>query len=93
MGYVYYHDADDADDGTVKVDQVNQPELFAGFKEKFNALTFSTERGYAKVCGLTPFSGKSPFSKKIGEDCMTVAKKELMEFLNSLQLAGTVTQE
>jgi len=45
------------------------------------------------VCGLGGFQGKDPFEKKIGADCLTVAKKDLMEFLNSLQLPSTVTQE
>ena len=31
--------------------------------------------------------------KKIGEDCLTVPKKDIVDFLNSLQLTANVRQE
>ena len=42
---------------------------------------------------MADFQGKAPFAKKIGEDCLTVAKKDLVDFFNSLQMNTTVKQE
>ncbi len=93
MGHVYYHDTKGAEEGTVKVDSLNNAETFNLFKQTLTKIQFHTERWYTRICGLSAFQWKSPFEKKIGTDCLTVAKKDLMEFLNSLQLPSTVTQE
>jgi penicillin-binding protein 1A len=93
MGHVYYHDAKGTEEAIVKVDPISNPQTFEAFKQAFLKIQFTTERWFTRVCGLTSFQGKDPFEKKIGTDCLTVAKKDLMEFLNSLQLPSTVTQE
>lgn len=93
MGYIYYHDSSASDKSTVIVDPVNSPETFATFKNVLSQISFSTERWFSRVCWLTSFQTKDPFEKKSGADCLTVAKKDLMEFLNSLQISTTVKQE
>jgi len=42
---------------------------------------------------LADFQGKAPFNKGLGEDCLTVPKKDLVDFYNSLQLNTTAKQE
>lgn len=93
MGYVYYHDLKGTEEGIVKIDPKSSPETFNTFKQAFSKIRFTTERGFSRVCGLAAFQGKEPFGKKVGEDCLTIAKKDLIEFLNSLQISTTVTQE
>lgn len=93
MGYIYYHDTKGTEEGIVKVDPISNPTVFATFKNAASQMRFTTERGFTRVCGLSPFLWKSPFEKKVGADCLTVAKKDLLEFLNSLQLATTAVQE
>lgn len=65
---------------------------FTTFQNAFNKITFTTQRGFSRICGLSDFQGKKPFDKKVGEDCLTVPKKDIMEFLNSLQLNVTLKQ-
>lgn len=93
MGYIYHHDTKGTEEGIVKVDPISNPAVFATFKNAASQMRFSTERGFTRVCGLSPFQWKSPFEKKVGVDCLTVAKKDLLEFLNSLQLSTTAVQE
>ncbi len=93
MGYIYHHDTKGTEEGIVKVDPISNPAVFATFKNVASQMRFSTERGFTRVCGLSPFQWKSPFEKKVGVDCLTVAKKDLLEFLNSLQLSTTAVQE
>lgn len=94
MGYIYYHDTKSTEnDGEVVISPASNPAAFDTFKKAFSGITFNTERGFSRICGLSPFQGKDPFQKKIGTDCLTVAKKDFMEFLNSLRLPSTVTQE
>ncbi len=94
MGYVYYHDTKATEtEGEVVISPTSNQPAFDAFKKAFSGITYSTERGFARICGLSPFQGKNPFEKKIGIDCLTVAKKDFIEFLNSLQLPTTVTQE
>lgn len=93
MGYVYYHDTNGSQEWIVKVDTLSNPEIFASFKQALSQMRFTTERGFTRVCGLSSFSWKAPFEKRLWDDCLTVAKKDLTEFLNSLQLSAKVTQE
>lgn len=93
MGYVYYHDPKNTSEGVVKVNPASDLTTFTLFQTSFNKMTFATQRGFSKVCGIGDFQGKSPFAKRIGEDCLTVAKKDLVDFLNSLQLNTNVKQE
>lgn len=93
MGYIYYHDTKGTEEGIVKVDSVSSPAVFSVFKNSASQIRFTTERGFSRVCGLSAFQWKSPFEKKLWTDCITVNKKDLLEFLNSLQLSTTVTQE
>ena len=93
MGYIYYHDVKWNADDVVKVDPTSDADTFATFKKSFTKITFTTQRGFTQICGLGDFAGKAPFYKKKGDDCLTVAKKDLVEFWNSLQLATTVKQD
>lgn len=93
MGYVYYHDPKNTSEGVVKVNTTNDTTTFTLFQTSFNKMTFTTQRGFTKVCGLGDFQWKDPFSKKIGEDCLAVPKKDLVDFLNSLQLNAHIKQE
>lgn len=92
MGYVYYHDSKNTNEGIVRVNKISDPTTFAFFQAAFSKMTFTTQRGFTKVCGIADFQWKSPFDKSVGTDCETVPKKDLMEFLNSLQINTTVKQ-
>ncbi len=93
MGYIYYHDTKGTEEGIVKVDPLSNPAVFSTFKEALSKIRFTTERWFSRVCGLAQFIWKNQFEKKLGTDCLTVAKKDLLEFFNSLQLSTTVIQE
>jgi len=93
MGHIYYQDLKNAEEWVSKIDSLNNPEAFATFKQAFSKMQFTTERWYTRVCGLASFQWKNPFQKKVGIDCLTVPKKDLNDFLNSLQLPFTLTQE
>lgn len=87
MWYIYYHDVKGTEEWIVKVDSVSNPKLFTIFRDSFSKVTFYSERWFSRVCGIASFQWKSPFNKKTGVDCLTVAKKDLLEFFNSLQLS------
>ena len=93
MGYIYYHDNKNTTEGIVKVDKISDATTFSVFQTAFSKMTFSTQRGFTKICGLADFQGKTPFQKNVGTDCETAPKKDLMDFLKSLQLNTTVKQE
>lgn len=93
MGYVYYHDTKGTQEGIVKVDPLSNPQVFTTFKTALSNIRFTSERGFSRVCGIAPFLWKNQFEKRIGTDCLTVAKKDLLDFFNSLQLSTTVIQE
>jgi penicillin-binding protein 1A len=93
MGYIYFHDTKWTEEGVVKVDSLSNPDVFNTFKTAISGIRFTTERGFSRVCGLAQFIWKNQFEKKLGTDCLTVAKKDLLEFFNSLQLSTKVVQE
>lgn len=55
MGYIYHHDTKGTEEGIVKVDPISNPAVFATFKNVASQMRFSTERGFTRVCGLSPF--------------------------------------
>lgn len=94
MGYVYYHNPKDKEDAIVKIDKNTNPELFDTFFASFSKITYKEDGNEVSVCGLVPFQIKSPFEKRSPTaDCQIINKKDLIEFLNSLQLAASIPQE
>lgn len=55
MGYVYYHDSKNANEGIVKINKTTDINTFSVFHTAFSKMTFTTQRGFTKVCGLTDF--------------------------------------
>lgn len=92
MGYVYYHDPKNLTDATVKIDNINNPGLFDKFQKAFSKINFTAQRWFVHVCGLEDFNLKNTF-KKNSEQCTTLEKKSLIEFLNSLEFNGRVSQQ
>lgn len=55
MGYIYYHDIKNTNEGIVKVNKTSDANTFAVFQTAFSKVTFTTQRGFTKVCGLADF--------------------------------------
>jgi hypothetical protein len=94
MGYVYYHNPKDSSDAIVKIDKITNPDLFETFNQAFSKITYKEDGNEVSVCGLEKFQLKSPFEKRSpAADCEITNKKDLLEFLNSLQLSASIPQE
>ena len=93
MWYVYYHDSKNTNEGIVKVNKISDATTFSFFSNWIFKDNFYYSERFHKSSGIADFQWKSPFEKSIGTDCETVPKKDLMEFLNSLQLNATMKQE
>ena len=91
---MYYHNPKDKEDAIVKIDKNTNPELFDTFFASFSKITYQEDGNEVSICGLAPFQIKSPFEKRSpSADCETINKKDLIEFLNSLQLAASIPQD